>query len=252
MTTVTPVSGFLPIRRDASDRSEMVSQLLYGEWAEVTETSSSWFLIRTLYDGYTGWVDRHAVISGTPSSDKDNAIVLAPSVVATDQNSGEKIHLPAGAVLNNYTDNRFSHCGHSFTLDTPDAALIPDPENIKHEGISRLLSIPYLWGGRSGFGFDCSGLTQFICRLRGISIPRDSGMQSLVGTTINFVNEAKPGDLLFFDNEEGAIVHTGLVLEPGIILHASGRVRKDRFDHQGIFNRERKEYSHKLRVIKRI
>ena len=114
------------------------------------------------------------------------------------------------------------------------------------------LNAPYLWGGRSPLGIDCSGLTQMIYRLQGIDLPRDAYEQAKVGTTLSFVDESESGDLAFFDNDEGKIIHVGIILEENYIIHASGKVRIDRIDQQGIFNTEIGSHTHKLRLIKSI
>ena len=99
---------------------------------------------------------------------------------------------------------------------------------------------------------DCSGFTQILYRIAGIDIPRDSHQQVNRGTTIGFVEEAQTGDLAFFSNDEGNITHTGVMLEEGRIIHASGKVRVDLIDQQGIYNRELRRYTHKLRIVKRM
>ena len=114
------------------------------------------------------------------------------------------------------------------------------------------LNAPYLWGGKTPFGIDCSGFTQMVYKLNGFALPRDAYQQAEIGETLSFVEEAEPGDLAFFDDDEGNIIHVGMVLEQGTIIHASGKVRIDALDHQGIYNKELKNYSHKLRLIKKI
>ena len=114
------------------------------------------------------------------------------------------------------------------------------------------LNAPYLWGGRSPLGIDCSGFTQMVYRLQGINLPRDAYQQAHIGTTLSFVDESEPGDLAFFDNKDGEIVHVGIILEENHIIHASGKVRIDRIDQQGIFNSEIGSHTHKLRLIKSI
>ncbi|MFM7813326.1 MAG: C40 family peptidase [Flavobacteriales bacterium] len=118
------------------------------------------------------------------------------------------------------------------------------------------LGAPYLWGGRTILGIDCSGFSQVVYRILGQSIPRDAWQQAGLGEEVSFVDEAQPGDLAFFDNAEGKIIHVGLILdrlEDSLrIIHASGMVRIDTLDHQGIFNQETGEYSHNLRIIKRL
>ncbi|MEX2380321.1 MAG: C40 family peptidase, partial [Vicingaceae bacterium] len=115
-----------------------------------------------------------------------------------------------------------------------------------------LLNAPYQWGGRSPFGIDCSGFIQIIYKLIGISLPRDASQQAEVGQALSFIEEAEEGDLAFFDNEEGQITHVGIILENNRIIHASGMVRIDQLDHQGIYNQEIKNYTHRLRLISKI
>jgi cell wall-associated NlpC family hydrolase len=114
------------------------------------------------------------------------------------------------------------------------------------------LNAPYLWGGRSSFGIDCSGFTQMVYMLAGFQLPRDAKDQAKLGETLSFIEEAEPGDLAFFDNEEGNIVHVGIIMADNYIIHASGKVRIDRLDQYGIANNELKTHSHRLRVIKKI
>ena len=114
------------------------------------------------------------------------------------------------------------------------------------------LHAPYLWGGKSPFGIDCSGFTQLVYKLNGYKLPRDAYQQVELGMPLSFVEEAEAGDLAFFDNEEGKIVHVGILLGDNRIIHASGCVKTDPFDHYGIFSAERGGYTHNLRVIKNI
>jgi cell wall-associated NlpC family hydrolase len=116
----------------------------------------------------------------------------------------------------------------------------------------RFINSPYIWGGRIPSGIDCSGLTQLVYKIHGIKIPRDSWQQSEIGETVSFITETRPGDLVFFDNEKGIITHVGIIFSAGLVIHASGRVRIDTIDHQGIFKKEIGGYSHHLRLIKRI
>ena len=120
------------------------------------------------------------------------------------------------------------------------------------ENAMMYINAPYLWGGRSPFGIDCSGFTQLVYKIAGKKLPRDAYQQAEIGQTLSFVEEAQSGDLAFFDNEEGSIVHVGILLQDNEIIHASGKVRIDKIDHQGIFNVDTKRYSHKLRLIKKI
>jgi cell wall-associated NlpC family hydrolase len=114
------------------------------------------------------------------------------------------------------------------------------------------LNAPYLWGGKTPFGVDCSGFTQMVYKLNGINLNRDASQQATQGEALSFIEESEPGDLAFFDNAEGEIIHVGIIMENNYIIHAHGKVRIDRLDHSGIYNAERQIHTHKLRVIKKI
>ena len=116
----------------------------------------------------------------------------------------------------------------------------------------KFINSPYIWGGRIPSGIDCSGFVQLVYKIQGIKIPRDSWQQAEAGESISFIEESLPGDLVLFDDERGKITHVGMILAQGLVIHASGRVRIDTIDHQGIYKNEIKGYSHKLRTIRRI
>ena len=114
------------------------------------------------------------------------------------------------------------------------------------------LNSPYLWGGKTPFGIDCSGFTQMVYKLNGYKLLRDASQQATQGDALSFIEESEPGDLAFFDNNEGHITHVGIIMEDHYIIHAHGKVRIDRLDHSGIYNVDRNLHTHKLRVIKKI
>jgi cell wall-associated NlpC family hydrolase len=114
------------------------------------------------------------------------------------------------------------------------------------------LNAPYLWGGVTPFGIDCSGFTQMVYKLNGYKLKRDASQQATQGEALSFIEESEAGDLAFFDNEEGKIIHVGIIMSDNYIIHASGKVRIDRIDHLGIYNVDTERHTHKLRVIKKI
>ena len=115
-----------------------------------------------------------------------------------------------------------------------------------------LINTPYLWGGKSPFGIDCSGFSQLVYKMIGINLPRDARDQAKIGSTLSFIDESQAGDLAFFHNKEDKIIHVGIILKDNYIIHASGRVRIDRLDQTGIYNNELNTHTHKLRFIKKI
>ncbi|MFM7310155.1 MAG: C40 family peptidase, partial [Flavobacteriales bacterium] len=234
----------IPMRFEPNDRSEMTSQILFGERFEILDQQGKWHLVRTLHDQYEGWIDSKQQGEGVdhPSNDW----VSSPAAIFLESVSGQRILIPGGSLLR----ESFDIAGNTFTTAANSAAL-----HLRDVAMS-YLGAPYLWGGRTILGIDCSGFSQVVYRILGQSIPRDAWQQAGLGEEVSFVDEAQPGDLAFFDNAEGKIIHVGLILdrlEDSLrIIHASGMVRIDTLDHQGIFNQETGEYSHNLRIIKRL
>lgn len=247
----------IPVRAFPADTAEMVTQLLLGDLFETLETRGSWDLIRNVDDSYEGWIDnkqyRSLQLAEFQSIQQNSKTVSAELMHISTGSLGEKLLIPFGANLPFYAahsfrigDKTYSYTGETRLTDEQyPIAKISDTSR-------KLLNVPYLWGGRSPLGMDCSGFVQIVLKLHGISLPRDAQQQAMVGETIDFLNEAVPGDLAFFDNEEGRIIHVGILLAPDLIIHASGQVRTDFIDHQGIFNPDLGRYSHKLRLIKRL
>ncbi len=252
----TTFFSVVPIRCEPSETSEMISQLLFGELIEIVEQAEKWLQIISLWDGYQGWVDRKMITEITKdefdSLNKNPKTITLPiyTKIIDDQTKYSQL-LPAGSVLYNFDfeKKRFFSLSKSFIVDNYDNSL-------SNAGIAdiakQFLNAPYLWGGRTYFGIDCSGFSQLIYRLKGISLPRDAKDQAMKGNPVNMIHEIKSGDLAFFDNEEGNIIHVGILIDNNTIIHASGKVRIDKFDQQGIFDETNKRYTHHLRMIKRI
>ncbi len=255
------ISGLsiIPVRREPSEQSEMTTQILYGEHFVVNEIMLGWAHVKLAFDGYEGWVDMKMI---TPLTERAfQRIDKLPYAVSTDifniiqLNAEQTMMIVAGSSLPcwrpylkefSILQDVYRHSG-NYTYKKPTNA-----RKIIIDQALKYFNAPYLWGGRSPLGVDCSGLTQVIYKMAGIVIPRDASQQVHYGTALSFVEETKPGDLAFFDNEEGRIVHVGIIWEKNKIIHASGQVRIDNVDQFGIYNVETKRYTHQMRVMKRI
>lgn len=246
-----PVS---PVRAEASHKSEMVSQVLFGEAAEVLEeVTDKWVRIRCLYDGYEGWTKLHmfteipeptARVASHITADWENEIHF----------NGQVMHVPFGCDLRALQNGNAEWGKYSWSfkgnhLDPQYTK--PNEKNIRKLSAA-FLNTAYLWGGRSVFGIDCSGFVQLVYKSIGIPLLRDASQQAGQGEAIGFLQEAICGDLAFFDNTEGRIVHVGILLNDHEIIHASGKVRIDKIDNQGIINTDTAERTHKLRIVKRL
>lgn len=250
--------SIVPCRKEPSDRSEMVTQLLFGDHFEVQEVLGSWCRIRIAYDGYECWIDKkqfQPIQQHTYDILNTSEIFCANELVQviTHNNTKQLFPIMIASSLPNFDNGECAIENQSYLYD---GAYINGTLPFTKSGILDIammyLNAPYLWGGKTPFGIDCSGFTQMVYKLNGIRLKRDAYEQAEQGETLSFVEEAEPGDLAFFDNDEGRIVHVGIVMENNKIIHASGKVRIDGFDHHGIFNNEKRDYSHRLRLLKKV
>ena len=236
------------MRSNNFHESELVSQLLYGDCFKILSSKNEWLQIKTLHDSYVGWINNKQVNEISKiNAEKitfDDKIFSTRLIdyIETDENKLSSIVLGSNIGACKYL-------GHKY--DGPVTKKNKTKPNLTKVA-SLYLNSPYLWGGKTPFGIDCSGLTQMIYRINGYKIPRDASQQSELGETLSFIEESEPGDLAFFDDKEGKIIHVGMLLENNYILHAHGNVRIDRIDQTGIFNQEKQKHSHKLRIIKKI
>ena len=243
---------FVPLRSAPRHKSEMLSQILFGEKYYVVETIGSWIKIETTFDNYTGWIDADHNHLTLDNAD-DKGFVLNKPLVCFKKDKTQ-ITLEAGCEIYNpdFSNKKFTLAGDTFTVANKFCKdYVTINESISETAL-RYINSPYLWGGRIPSGIDCSGFTQLIFKLHGIAIARNSWQQAKEGAPVDFINDAESGDLAFFDDEQGNINHVGMILSSGLVIHASGRVRIDPIDHQGIFKKEINGYSHKLRIIRRI
>lgn len=251
--------SIIPVRKEPSEKSEMVTQILFGEHFEMREQMVGWTNVKLDFDGYEGWVDSKMI---TPILERSyNKIKNSAKAVTSDIitivpiNDEQNLMLVAGSTLPVWRPylKQFSVIRDTY-LATGEVIYghLKNPRKTAITQALKYFNAPYLWGGRTPFGIDCSGLSQIIYKMIGISLPRDASEQVKQGKALSFVDEAQPGDLAFFDDEEGNIVHVGIIWKRNKIIHASGQVRIDNVDQFGIFNVDTNRYTHKMRVMKNI
>ncbi len=240
--------SIVPLRFEPRDPSEMVSQLLYGEHFKVLEKRKKWSKIRLAFDSYEGWIDNKQYIEITEEQynnfDQQELYLSADLIEFISCDQDQLMPIPLGSSLGALDFFKHQYEGHKIIPKQPKEELI--------ETAFMYLNTPYLWGGKTNFGIDCSGFTQMVYKLNGYKLLRDASQQATQGDPLSFIEESEPGDLAFFDNEEGAIIHVGIMMNDNYIIHAHGKVRVDRLDHTGIYNSEKRTHTHNLRVIKRI
>lgn len=245
--------SIVPMRAEASDASEMVNQILFGEQYKILEQRKKFSRVRLSHDNYEGWICNKQVTEIDKSA--YDSLLDSKKYYTTDVldiiKSESFQTIVMGSVLSELKEGEFSLNNTSYSFEGEHISEKSE-KSMLVENAMMYLNAPYLWGGRTPFGIDCSGFSQIVYRLNGIDIPRDAYQQAEIGTTLSFVEESEAGDLAFFDDNEGKIIHVGIILENNHIIHASGKVRIDRIDQQGIFNVEQGIHTHKLRLIKSI
>ncbi|WP_298894295.1 C40 family peptidase [uncultured Psychroserpens sp.] len=240
--------SIVPLRIEPSDPSELVSQVLYGEIFKVLEQRKSWSRIRLAYDKYEGWIDNKQYLEideDTYKSIKQQDHILSTDLIEFIQDKNQQLYtIPLGSSLNGLDILEHKFDGNSVSSKQEKSKLL--------KTAFTYLNAPYLWGGKTPFGIDCSGFTQMVYKINGYQLLRDASQQATQGQALSFIEESEPGDLAFFDNAEGSITHVGIIMEDNYIIHAHGKVRIDRLDHSGIYNVDKRVHTHKLRVIKKI
>ena len=247
----------VPMRANPSHRAEMVSQLLFGETFEILKQEEEWFKIKTVLDAYKGWVNSNQIM---PVDERNfikinqNNIYFSLERALTARSVYKEQSILLGTPLPFYDNKEFSFFDDKYRFDGKVVNLLeanePSGEEIKNLAL-RFLNVPYLWGGRTPMGVDCSGFVQTVYKLNNIRLPRDAYLQAQVGEPVSDISKAQTGDLAFFVNDLGNITHVGILLNHTQIIHASGKVRLDSIDQDGIFNNKRSIYTHKLKEIRR-
>ena len=238
--------SIVPVRIVDSDKSEMINQLIYGDIIEILEEKEKWVKIKSVFDDYIGWIDKkqYFKIDDNITLDLNKPVYSIDLVEFIENNNNELVTIPIGSDVSN-----ISLMNHKF-----DGKTISGKNNRNYIVSTALtfLNSPYLWGGKTPFGIDCSGFTQMVYKINGYKLFRDAKDQANQGETLSFIEESEAGDLAFFNNDEGDIIHVGIILQNNHIIHASGKVRIDRIDHSGIYNNDLNKHTHSLRYIKKI
>ena len=253
---ICPLST-VAIRNSASHKSEMISQLLFGELVEILERKGrQWVKVRCAHDNLVGWVAANQLEAITPNEferyQEEFAFVL--DVFQALSTADSFLPLTLGARLPNFDGLRFFVGEKTFNYSGQAVFpqdIVQGPEIIQKIA-KRFLNVPFLWGGRSTLGVDGPGLVQVVFGIAGYPLPREAFEQVERGDNVDFAEQSQPADVAFFENQKGRITHAGIMLPEGKIIHSYGKVRIDKLDHYGIFNREKGGYTHKLRIIKRL
>lgn len=243
-----------PVRRKATHASEMVSQLLFGESVEVLKSKKDWWAkVRSLHDGYEGWVTKTMLVEVSRAEAKAGTRFVSTELLSPVLIGDRKMYIPAGSTLPYFENGKgrfgnieYGYAGNFFTI----ADQQPGGDLVRQLSL-QWLNAPYLWGGRTPLGVDCSGFVQVIFKQMGLSLPRDAWQQAQEGQVVKKLGEAKAGDLAFFDNRED-IVHVGILLGNNEMIHSSGKVRLDTLSNKGIVNDTPRKRPLRLKAIRRL
>ncbi len=244
------IKGQTAVRSEHTESAELVTQMLFGETCKIVDQKSDWYFVYTDTDQYLGWIDIKCVHI-LDHNDYQNInkhwhpVLSSPyGLIETEK---EKIMISQGSTLPFLNNNDIQIGSNKYKLVSGSTETNKNAADYALD----LLGTPYLWGGRTILGLDCSALILNIFKIKRFLLPRDASEQVSYGDSISFLHEAQKGDVCFFDKPDGRITHIGILLDNKNIIHASGEVRIDSIDHQGIYNQDQKKYTHHLRVIKR-
>ncbi|MFW5781098.1 MAG: NlpC/P60 family protein [Bacteroidota bacterium] len=243
--------SMIPMRKEPSERSELVSMLLFGEEYTVKEEQREWIQVITKFDQYKAWIDKKLFHE---SEKGESSRVIDKTISIQTPWSGNMQVFPGSELpLVALKDKKFRFGSLEYTLNQE----IHNPRATKSQrktiaiNAQQYLNSSYLWGGRIPGSIDCSALVQIAFKISGIKLPRDSGDQAKKGDLID-LKYGEPGDLAFFENQEQKITHVGILLNNKQILHSSGYVRIDFLDDRGIFDEQKGEYTHRMHSVRKI
>jgi gamma-D-glutamyl-L-lysine dipeptidyl-peptidase len=257
MNTAINLLSVIPMRKEPSHRSEMVSQLLFGEYTQILEEAEQFVRVRCLYDDYEGWIQTNQL-----TEVKEDEVLSTKNYVGLHYQevfvNRRLRNIPfAVPIYDNPIGLDYLQFGQKEVRYNVLKDAVWNVEqrvfnkvNLEHI-INVFIETPYLWGGKSIFGIDCSGFVQQVFKLFGIKLLRDAYLQAEQGSMMENLNDTELGDLAFFHNEKGRITHVGIILEDQQIVHASGKVRIDSIDEKGILNKETGERTHQLHSMRR-
>lgn len=245
----------IALRKEPTNTSEMISQVLFGETFTISASEKQWIKIILDFDFYEGWVLANQIIPLDEETYQDitaNNTAISNELVTFISNEKNDLQtLTLGASLPYFKNDKFKLVEDSYHFDGKINSE-PQAKNDLVASAYMYLNTPFLWGGKTPFGIDSSGFTQMVYKINGHALLRNSNQQASQGEVLSFIEESEPGDLAFFDNEEGEIIHVGIILANNHIIHCHEKVRIDRLDQSGIYNVDTKRHTHKLRVMKQV
>jgi gamma-D-glutamyl-L-lysine dipeptidyl-peptidase len=239
-----------PVRKEPNHRSEMVNQLLFGETMQLLEQKDEWWHIRSSYDDYEGWLTKH-LFTEVENVEDINTNYITAGLNNKMQLEERLFYIPLGSFLPGFNvENKHLWNNNYVYNDSYSDISIQNHSAIRSKA-EEWLEVPYLWGGKTFMGVDCSGFVQTIFKVAGVKLKRDAWQQAKQGKEVLSIEDSKENDLAFFANEAGRVTHVGILLNNNQIIHASGKVRIDKIDAEGIINSETNERTHRLFSMRR-